>query len=135
MWDDVVVNDVLYTLVRYVSPSGPMFLRCLMLTLSGSVELLFLLCCIPTWTCVVVSVMLVVCSLSVFLSMCPFVLCVLCLTVLVNCLLNAFAICVGEVNVFSLKVMVLFLGCVFCCWLVRVVSSKKYVSRGDGYII
>ena len=39
-----------------------------------------------------------------------FVLCVLCLTVLVNCLLNAFAICVGEVSVFSLKVMVLFLG-------------------------
>ena len=30
----------------------------------------------------------------------------------VNCLLNAFAICVGEVSVFSLKVMVLFLGCV-----------------------
>ena len=30
----------------------------------------------------------------------------------VNCLLNAFSICVGEVNVFSLKVMVLFLGCV-----------------------
>ena len=59
-----------------------------------------------------VSVMLVVCSLSVFLSMCLFVLCVLCLTVLVNCLLNAFAICVGEVSVFSLKVMVLFLGCV-----------------------
>ena len=27
-------------------------------------------------------------------------------------LLNAFAICVGEVSVFSLKVMVLFLGCV-----------------------
>ena len=59
-----------------------------------------------------VSVMLVVCSLSAFLSMCLFVLCVLSLTVLVNCLLNAFAICVGEVSVFSLKVMVLFLGCV-----------------------
>ena len=59
-----------------------------------------------------VSVMLVICSLSVFLSMCLFVLCVLCLTVLVNCLLNAFAICVGEVSVFSLKVMVLFWGCV-----------------------
>ena len=29
-----------------------------------------------------------------------------------ECLLNAFAICVGEVNVFSLKVMVLFLACV-----------------------
>ena len=31
---------------------------------------------------------------------------------LVNCLLNAIAICVGEVAVFSLKVIVLFLGCV-----------------------
>ena len=40
--------------------------------------------------------------------------CILCLTVLVNCLLNAFAICVCEVNVFSMKVMVLFLGYVFC---------------------
>ena len=76
-------------LVRYASPSGPMCLRCLKLTLSGPVELLFLLCFISTWTCVVVSVMLVVCSLSVFLSMCVFV---LCLIVLVNCLLNAFAI-------------------------------------------
>ena len=74
-----------------------------------------------------VSGMLVVCNLSVFLSMCLLVLCVLCLTVLVNCLLNAFAICVGEVNVFSLKVMVLFLGCVDFCWLIRVLSSKEYV--------
>ena len=69
--------DMLNMLVRYASPSGPMCLRCLMLTLSGPVELLFLLCFIATWTCVVVSVMLVVCSLSV-----------------------------GEVSVFSLKVMV-----------------------------
>ena len=44
--------------------------------------------------------------------MCLFVLCVLCLTVLVTCLFNVFAICVGEVSVFSLKVMVLILGCV-----------------------
>ena len=58
-----------------------------------------------------VSVMSVACSLSVFLSMCLFVLCVLCLTVLVNCLLNAFTSCMGEVIVFSLKVMVLVLGC------------------------
>ena len=43
----------------------------------------------------------------------------LCLTVLVNCLLNAFAICVGEVNGFSLKVVVLFLGCVVFCWLIQ----------------
>ena len=59
--------------------------------------------------------------------MCPFVLCVLCLTVLVNCLLNAFATCVGEVNVFSLKVMVLFWGCVVYYWLIRVLSSKEYM--------
>ena len=108
----LLFSDVLYMLVMYASPSGPMCLRCLMLTLSNPVELLFLLCFIAAWTCVVVSVRLGVCSLSVFLSMCLFVLCVLCLTVLVNCLLNVFAICVGEVNVFSLKVMVLFFGCV-----------------------
>ena len=44
--------------------------------------------------------------------MCLFVLCVLCLTVLVNCLLNAFAICVGEVNVSLLKLLgyVVFVG-------------------------
>ena len=94
----LLFSDVLYMLVRYASPSGPMCLRCLMLTLSCHVKLLFLLCFIAAWTCVVVSVMLFVCSLSVFLSMCLFVLCVLCLTVLVNCLLNAFAICVVEVN-------------------------------------
>ena len=72
--------------------------------------LLFLLWFIAAWTCVVVSVRFVVCSLSVFLFMCLFVLCVLCLTVVVNCLLNAFAICVGEVNIFSLKVMVFYVG-------------------------
>ena len=47
-----------------------------------------------------------------------YVLCILCLTVLVNCLLNAFAICVGEVTVFSLKVIVLFFWVVLVfCWL------------------
>ena len=80
----LLFSDMLYMLVRYASPSGPMSLRCLMLTLSGPVELLFLLCFIAIWTCVVVSVMLVVCSLSVFLSMSVFVLSVLCLTVLVK---------------------------------------------------
>ena len=86
----MLFSDVLYMLVRYASPSGPMCLMCLMLTLSGPVE--FLLCFIAAWTCVVVSVRLVVFSLSVFLFMCMFALCVLCLTVLVNCLLNTFVI-------------------------------------------
>ena len=53
-----------------------------------------------------------------FSYICVFVLCVLYLTVLVNCLFNALAICVCEVNVFSLKVIVLFLGCVGLCWLI-----------------
>ena len=45
-------------------------------------------CFIAAWTCAVVNVILVV-------YLCVCVLCVLCLNVLVNCLLNAFAIC-GE---------------------------------------
>ena len=65
---------MLYMSVRYASPSGPMCLRCPMLTLSGHVEFLF--CFIAAWTCVVVGVMLVVCSFSVFLSMCLLVVCV-----------------------------------------------------------
>ena len=60
----LLFSDVLYMLVRYASPSGPMCVRCQMLISSGPVELLFLLCFIAAWTCVVVSVMLVVCSLS-----------------------------------------------------------------------
>ena len=40
-------SDVLYMLVRYASSSGPMGLRCLILTLSGPVELLFLPCFMP----------------------------------------------------------------------------------------
>ena len=49
-------------MLKSASPSGPMGFRCL--------ALLFLLCFIATWTCVVMSVMLVVCSLSVFLYVC-----------------------------------------------------------------
>ena len=47
----------------------------------GPCGVVVLLCFIAAWTCVVVSVMLVVCSLSVFLSMC---LLVFFFTVLVN---------------------------------------------------
>ena len=34
----LLFSDMLYMLVKYESPSGPMCLRCLMLTLSGPVE-------------------------------------------------------------------------------------------------
>ena len=37
----LLFNDMLYMLVRYASPSGPMCLRCLILTSSGPVELFF----------------------------------------------------------------------------------------------
>ena len=100
-----MLGDMLYMLVKYASPSIPMCLMCLMLTLSDPVELfachLELCCSECNFWCL---------QLCVFLSMCLFVLYVLCLTVLVKYLLNAFAICVREVIFFSLKVIVLFLG-------------------------
>ena len=68
-----------------------------------------------------------VCSLCVFRYMCLFVLCVLCFTVLVNCLLNAFAICVTELIIFSLKVIMLFWVMLVFSLLIRVWSSKEYV--------
>ena len=66
----MLFSDMLYMLLRYTSPSGSMCLGCLVLTLSGPVELLFWLCFIATWSCVVMSVMLVVYSLSVYVSVC-----------------------------------------------------------------
>ena len=105
----MLFSDMLYMLVRYASTSGHMCLRCLMLTLSGHLELLLLLCLISTWTCVVVSVILVVCSLSVsYLGV--FCVCFM-FAILVKCLLNTFSICLAKVNVFSLTVM-LFWGSV-----------------------
>ena len=44
--------------VRYCSPCLPMFLRCLMLMLSGPVELLFLLFLMAVCTC---SVVMIIC--------------------------------------------------------------------------
>ena len=61
-----------------------MCFRCLIFSLSGPRELLFLLCCIAFWICVVVSVMLYPCMFCVALSMDLFVVCVVCLTVFVN---------------------------------------------------
>ena len=63
----LVLRAVFNMLVRYASPRGPMCLRCLMFSLSGPCELLFLLCFIDSWTRVVVSVMLYPCILCVAL--------------------------------------------------------------------
>ena len=51
------------------------------------------------------SVMLYLCMFCVALSMDLFVLCVVCLTVFVNCLVKQFAICLGVFATLLLKVM------------------------------
>ena len=64
--------------VRNASPRGHMCVRCLIFSLSGPCELLFLLCLIASWTLEVVSVMLYPCMFCVALSMDLFVLGVVC---------------------------------------------------------
>ena len=64
MWGIMfLLRAAVYMLVRKVSPRGPMCFRCLMLRLSGPTELLFLLCCIASWTWVVVRVIVCLGSL------------------------------------------------------------------------
>ena len=63
------------------SPRGPMCFRCLIFSLSGPCELLFLFCFIASWTSEVVSVMLYTCMFCDALSMDLFVFCIVCLTV------------------------------------------------------
>ena len=46
----LVLRAVFNMLVRNESPRGPMCFRCLMFSLSGPCELLFLLCFITSWT-------------------------------------------------------------------------------------
>ena len=65
----LLFSDILYMLVRYASP---MCFRCLIFNLPGLMELLFLRCFIASWTCGVVSVIVVACSLCVplYVSVC-----------------------------------------------------------------
>ena len=102
-----MLNVSVQSCVKKLSPRGPRCFRCLMLVLSGPVELLFLLFLIASWTCDLVSCIYVVLSLLMFLSTTLFVLLVVCLMVFVNCLLNAFAICLCVVVVLLLKEIVL----------------------------
>ena len=102
----LLFSDMLYILVIYV-----ICLKCLMLTLSCPVEFVFF-CFVLLPLGLVLSVIMVVYSLCVFLYICLFVLCVFCFTVLMNCLLKEFAICMSEVTVLSLSAIVLFLGCI-----------------------
>ena len=87
-----------------------------------------------------VSVMLYPCKFCVALSMVPFVLCVACLRVFVNCLLKQFAICLGVFVILLLNVMELLsvVGgslldrpCMvfhrMCVWVVPVVPVSVYM--------
>ena len=89
-----------------MSPRGPRCFRCLILMLSGHVELLFLLFLIASWTCSLMSCIYVVLSLLMFLSTTLFVLLDVCLWVLVHFLLNAFDIYLCVVAVLLLKEIV-----------------------------
>ena len=57
------------------------------------------------------SVMLYPCVLCVSLLMCLFVVCDVCLTVFVNCLVKQFAMCLGVVAILLLNVMDVFSVC------------------------
>ena len=46
----LVLRAVFNMLVKNASPRGPMCFKCLMFSLSGPCELLFLLCCIASWS-------------------------------------------------------------------------------------
>ena len=63
-----VSRAVFNMLVRNASPRGPICFRCLIFSLSGPCELLFLLCFIASWT-ELLSVMLYPCILCVALLM------------------------------------------------------------------
>ena len=75
----LVFKSVFNMLMRNVSPRGHTSFRCLMFSLSGPCELLFLHC----FSCG--GVMLYPCILCVALLMDLFILCVVCMTVFVNC--------------------------------------------------
>lgn len=107
----LVLSAVLYMSVRYFMATGPKCLRCLMLMLSGPVELLFLASFMAVCVCVSVMLIGVVGSFLVVLSVVLLVWVVSCFTVFVNCLLKSLAFCLCVMAVVLLKVMVL-----FCVW-------------------
>ena len=93
---------------------GPRCLRCLMLMLSGPVELLFLLLFTAFLTCSVCYMLYgSVLRFLVYLFVILFRLFVVCALEFTNCLLKEVALCLCVTIVFLLKVIVLFVSC-FC---------------------
>ena len=126
-----VLSTVLYRWVRCRMAIGPRCLRCLMLMLSGPVELLFRCCCSAACVCVVVMFMSSLRSFLVCLSVFLFVLCVLCVMFVVNCLLKCCAFCLSVIAILELKVMVL-----LCCGFVFVLFSPAMVFHSlCGFVL
>src|SRR6476469_2119447 len=87
---------------------GPRCCRCLIFTLSGPVELLFLvsfMACVVWWLEMRMGSQ---CSFFVCLSTFLFVLLAACFTVFTNCLLKAVAVCVGVLAGLLLQLMFFF---------------------------
>ena len=111
MGDYVLVKSSCEHSREKMSPRRPMCFRCLMLRLSGPTELLFLLCCIASWTWVVVKMMVCLGSFYeqplsnrsvIFMSAVFDSVCELCV--------ETIAIYLGEVALFLLNVIVQFCG-------------------------
>ena len=109
----LVLRAMLYMSVRYLMASSSRCLRCLMFMPSGQVELLFMLFEIANCTCVVVNRISSVGKLWIVWSMYLLILFVLYGMMLVNCLLNAFALSMSVMAVLVLKQMLLLCRCFF----------------------
>ena len=100
----LVSRTVFNMFVRNVSPRGPMCFRCLMFSLVGPCELLFLfysLLDLSCGECDAISLYFMYCSVNGSV-------CLVCWTMFVNCLVKQFAICLGVVVILLLNVIEVF---------------------------
>ena len=102
----LVLRAVFNMLVRNASPRGPICFSCLIFSLSGPCELLFLtlMYCLLDLICCesdVISLYFMCCSVNGSV-------CLVCLTVFVNCLVKQFAMCLGVVAILVLNFMEVF---------------------------
>ena len=105
-----VFRDMLKKYVRYFMATGPRCFRCLILILSGPVELLFgaLDIASDTWAGVMRMVGDVIDFVCLFVFL--FVVLIACFIVFTNCLLKAVAFCCAVMAGMLLKVVMLFGG-------------------------
>ena len=126
-----LLRSVLYILVRNSSPRGPMCFRCLIFSLSGPCELLFLLCFIASWTWEVVMTSAICCPLWSLVCECHkvgyaftspvrtecgmFVMCCMQWCMSVSAVFGALMCCLEEVylKMFEILICLVLLMCTF----------------------